>query len=62
MKEIELSPAQREHDLATIRRVSPSLYAEVLDDGLHGRADDADLALAACRCAAWERRVRGESK
>lgn len=59
MNEIELSPAAREAALRKIADVSPSLAREVQDDGLHGRAGDADLELAAARCAALARRMKG---
>lgn len=57
MTEIELSNAARNEALRQIKKISPSTYRDVMDDGIHGRMDDAKLEMTRIKLVHWAKKV-----
>lgn len=58
MGESFLTNVGRKKDLEDIKKISPKTYETILDEGMHGRSDDADLHLIAVRLKIWEKGMK----
>ena len=57
---MEMTNKGRAADLEAIKKISPKIYKQVVDEGIHGGLDDEGLHLLKVRMTIWKNKVEGK--